>query len=159
MLEELLEGHRVELITSCQASAAAREGVSRTRAISDQGVAVFLEQLIRALREASAAAPRWNVALAASEAPGDMNLEMGVSAAKRGAVLFGQGSTLDQVVHEYGDLCQAITQLAMDWNATISIGEFRILNRCLDNGIADAVTEFAHQQSLAGGHRSNSVEG
>jgi signal transduction histidine kinase len=49
---------------------------------------------------------------------------------------------VEQVVHEYGDLCQSIGDLAFSKRATVSVDEFRTLNRCLDNGIADAVTEF-----------------
>lgn len=53
------------------------------------------------------------------------------------------GYTVDQVVHDYGDLCQAITDLAIERDAPFSIDQFRTLNRCLDNAIADAVTEFS----------------
>jgi signal transduction histidine kinase len=50
-------------------------------------------------------------------------------------------------VHDYGDLCQAITDLAFERGALIAIDEFRTLNRCLDNGIAEAVTEYAFQRN------------
>ena len=56
------------------------------------------------------------------------------------------GFTVDQVVHDYGDLCQAITGLALERGAPIGVDEFQTLNRCLDNAIADAVTEFAYQR-------------
>jgi signal transduction histidine kinase len=50
------------------------------------------------------------------------------------------------VVHDYGDLCQAITDLAVEYDAPFSVDQFRTLNRCLDNAIADAVTEFVAQR-------------
>ena len=53
------------------------------------------------------------------------------------------GFTVSQVVHDYGDICQAITELAVEQNAPITTKEFHILNRCLDTAIADAVTEHA----------------
>jgi signal transduction histidine kinase len=59
------------------------------------------------------------------------------------------GFSVDQVVHDYGDLCQAITDLAFERDAPFSIDEFRTLNRCLDNAIADAVTEFSYQRDFA----------
>src|SRR5690348_15397486 len=62
--------------------------------------------------------------------------------------LLQQGFTVDQVVHDYGDLCQAITDLAFDQSAPISTDEFRTLNRCLDNAIADAVTEYNYQRDF-----------
>jgi len=57
--------------------------------------------------------------------------------------LLARGFNLSQVVHGYGDICQAITELALEQQAPIDIQEFRILNRCLDMAIADAVTEHA----------------
>ena len=72
--------------------------------------------------------------------------EIGESAALHGRELLTHGFTVDQVVHDYGDLCQGITDLAFEQNAPISIDEFRTLNRCLDNAIADAVTEFSYQR-------------
>ena len=71
---------------------------------------------------------------------------MGVSAAAHGKQLLELGFSVDQVVHDYGDLCQAITDLAVERDAPFSIDQFRTLNRCLDNAIADAVTEFSFQR-------------
>lgn len=47
------------------------------------------------------------------------------------------------VVHDYGDICQAITELAIEHNAPITTDEFKTLNGCLDTAIAEAVTEHA----------------
>jgi signal transduction histidine kinase len=52
---------------------------------------------------------------------------------------------VDQVVHDYGDICQVITTLAGKKAAPVTIDEFRTLNRCLDNAIAAAVTEHQYQ--------------
>ena len=41
-------------------------------------------------------------------------------------------------------MCQAATELAGERDEDISPVEFRILNRCLDNAIADAVRSFGH---------------
>ena len=59
------------------------------------------------------------------------------------ADLLALGFTVSQVVHDYGDICQAVTELALEQNALIAIEEFHTLNRCLDNAIAEAVTEDA----------------
>jgi hypothetical protein len=49
-----------------------------------------------------------------------------------------------------GDVCQAITELAVELNAPISTDDFRTLNRCLDDAIAGAVTEYGGERlSLA----------
>jgi signal transduction histidine kinase len=49
---------------------------------------------------------------------------------------------VSQVVHDYGDVCQAVTELAVQMDAPISTEDFRTLNRCLDDAIAGAVTEY-----------------
>ena len=50
---------------------------------------------------------------------------------------------MSQVVHDYGDICQAVTELAIEQNAPITTDEFKTLNGCLDTAIAEAVTEHA----------------
>jgi hypothetical protein len=42
--------------------------------------------------------------------------------------LLEHGFTVEQVVHDYGDLCQAITELAFELEAPIETDEFRTLN-------------------------------
>jgi hypothetical protein len=74
--------------------------------------------------------------------------EIGETAALHGKELLQHGFTVEQVVHDYGDLCQAITELALSLKAPIDIDEFCTLNRCLDNAIADAVTEFNYQRDV-----------
>ncbi len=49
-------------------------------------------------------------------------------------------------MHDYGNICQAITALAVELDAPITGAEFRTLNLCLDIAIAEAVTEFARQR-------------
>lgn len=71
---------------------------------------------------------------------------MGGSATAHGKQLLEPGFSVDQVVHEYGDQGQSITDLAVERDAPFGVGEFRTLNRCLDNVIADAVTEFSFQR-------------
>ena len=44
-----------------------------------------------------------------------------------------------------GDVCQVVTNLAVETNAHISADEFRIFNRCLDDAIAAAVKEYSRQ--------------
>jgi signal transduction histidine kinase len=68
------------------------------------------------------------------------------SAAEHGGDLLRQGFTIGQVVHDYGDICQAITELALDLSAPLTTDDFHTLNRCLDNAIASAVTEYSRQR-------------
>ena len=50
-------------------------------------------------------------------------------------------------MHEYGDVFQAITELAVETRAAISTEDFRALNRCLDDAIAAAVTEYGRKRN------------
>jgi signal transduction histidine kinase len=63
-----------------------------------------------------------------------------------------------QVVHDYGDICQAVTELADEVGAAISVDEFHTLNRCLDDAIAGAVTEYTRlrERSSADGETERS---
>jgi hypothetical protein len=69
----------------------------------------------------------------------------------RGAALHGQdllkfGFTIEQVVHDYGDVCQAVTELAEERGVNLSIAEFHTLNRCLDDAIASAVSSWSEER-------------
>jgi signal transduction histidine kinase len=68
---------------------------------------------------------------------------IGSTAARHGAELLEAGFNVSQVVHDYGDICQAVTELAVEQKVPISVEEFHTLNRCLDTAIAEAVTEHA----------------
>jgi signal transduction histidine kinase len=101
-----------------------------TEAESNHGVPVFLDQLVRALRPGFIANP-----------------EIADSAIRHGHDLLMQGFTVSQVVHDYGDVCQSITELAVEKNVLIGTDDFRILNRCLDDAIAGAVTEYGRERT------------
>ena len=110
---------------------------------------MFLDQLARTLEAEDGGDNVGGIRISgASGGEGSALSEIGISATVHGGELFGLGYTVDQVVHDYGDLCQAITDLAVECDAPFSVDEFRTLNRCLDNAIADAVTEFAAQRDV-----------
>jgi hypothetical protein len=52
---------------------------------------------------------------------------IGDTAASHGGPLLVQGFTVSQVVHGYGDVCQALTELAQETNAAITTDEFHTL--------------------------------
>ena len=57
---------------------------------------------------------------------------------------------MSQVVHDYGDVCQAVTELAVELNVPITTEDFRALNGCLDDAIAGAVTEYGRERTQSG---------
>lgn len=109
------------------------------------GIPIFLDQLIETLTVESASEPvQGHPAPDFSRA---YSSEIGSMAALHGRDLLERGFTLEQVVRDYGDVCQAVTNLAYQKGALIEVDEFRTFNRCLDNAIASAVTEYAYRQA------------
>ena len=149
MLHEFLTANQSELIDRCREKVARRSPPKANSPELKHGIALFLEQLIRTLQVEQGDEPLLSrkVSGPSGGAAPDPS-EIGVTAARHGRELLQHGFTVDQVVHDYGDLCQAITELATERDASIGADEFRTLNRCLDNGIADAVTEFAYQRDI-----------
>jgi signal transduction histidine kinase len=142
-----LANNRDELIARCKAKVARRPRRAATEEQLKNGVPLFLEQLRRTLlAEKEGEAQESLLISGASGGDAQALSEMGVTAAAHGKQLLELGFSVDQVVHDYGDLCQAITDLAVERDAPFSVDHFRTLNRCLDNAIADAVTEFSVQR-------------
>jgi signal transduction histidine kinase len=145
MLHEFLAENRDELIVRCRQKASLRSGAAPNRAELEYGVPLFLDQLTQTLHLDSGnhTAESVKVAGPVHGAQHSASTEIGVSATKHGTELLQTGFNVGQVVHDYGDLCQAVTELAMERRAPISVEEFHTFNRCLDNAIADAVTAYS----------------
>jgi signal transduction histidine kinase len=143
MLHEFLTVHRDEIIASTRRKVATRIVPPPTKAEVEHGVPLFLQQLADTLRceQETSARPT-------SDA-------MAQGAMRHGADLRKAGFTVGQVVHDYGDVCQAVTELAIELKSPISADEFKTLNRCLDEAIAQAVTEFARQRDIARSNNAN----
>ena len=146
MLHEFLTSNHADLIERCRLKVVRRSAPRVTTAELTHGIPLFLDQLIKTLQVEQTSDPMRSRKVSGPAGGGPVLSEMGAAAALHGRELMQQGFTVDQVVHDYGDLCQAITDLAFEVKARIEIDEFRTLNRCLDNGIADAVTEYSYQR-------------
>ena len=131
MLHDFVAENREELIRRCRAKVEMRSIPPPTPTELEFGVPRFLDQLVDALRHHLSS-----------------NAEIGRTAARHGHDLQLQGFTVSQVVHDYGDVCQSITDLALQLEAPISVEEYRTLNRCLDDAIASAVTEYGRGNQL-----------
>jgi len=150
VLHEFLTTQRATLIDRCRLKVAQRPVPAPTDAELEHGIPLFLEQLIKTLRVEQTSEPMRSREISGPSGGGTPVLsEMGATATRHGRELLQHGFTVDQVVHGYGDLCQAITEVAFERQAPIKVDEFKTLNRCLDNAIADAVTEFAYQRELS----------
>jgi hypothetical protein len=145
MLHEFLTANRDDLIARCGAKVAQRRESPEMPPASAHGVPLFLQQLTDTLRrEQSEPARRKGSSSLAPVSP-----EMSRAASLHGTELLRLGYSVDQVVRDYGDVCQAVTELAVEQSAGFTATEFSTLNRCLDDAIADAVTAFGAARQSA----------
>jgi len=152
MLHDFLTANRNELIVRCKAKVAKRSS-PKASAGDTHGVPLFLQQLADTLYREQFTTGRAAAKTQKTPAP----TEIGHGAALHGAELLRNGYTVDQVVHDYGDVCQAVTEMAVEQKVVVTVDEFRTLNRCLDNAIADAVTAFSSGQNAASADQADNL--
>ena len=145
VLHDFIAAHREQLIARCREKATGRSDSPPVPEKVEQGVPVLLDQLVSVLR--------------AGVEPGP---EISNTALMHGRDLLRAGFSVSEVVHTYGDVCQSVTELAVELGATISSEDFRLLNKCLDDAIASAVTEFGRKEQSSpdqkAAHGSDRVE-
>src|ERR1700681_2195865 len=110
MLHEFITLNRDAIIWRCRAKVAKRSIPTPSEAEMNHGAQLFLDQLVDALRAGETS-----------------HLEIDSSAGHHEHDLLLKGFTVSQVVHDYGDVCQTITELAVETNAPISTDDFRML--------------------------------
>ena len=142
MLHDFISTNRTVLIGRCRDTVGIRSNPKATDDELAHGIPVFLDQLIARLVFEQQSGLEDNTVVD-SNGRGGFSSELTATAALHGRDLFRAGFTIEQAVRDYGDVCQAVTNLAFETGASISVDEFRTFNRCLDNAIAGAVTEFA----------------
>src|SRR6202165_3453918 len=150
MLLELIRENREELIRRTREKVRTRSAPRATEEEIQNGVPLFLTQfadLLAATKDELSPGPMND-----GSTPTKHGAGISASASLHGNELLRRGFTIAQVVHDYGDICQATTELAGIQKKEFSTNEFHILNLCLDNAIAEAVTEYSRQreQNLAG---------
>src|SRR4029079_19023302 len=122
MLHQFLAAHRTELIARCRSKVAQRPVPVATDAELAHGIPLFLDQLIKTLRMEQTSEPMRSRKVSGPSGGGTPVLsEIGGTAARHGRELLENGFSIDQVVHDYGDLCQAITEAAFEYDAPIHV--------------------------------------
>lgn len=140
-LEDFISAHRAELIGRCKGKVAQRSPPAPPPSGDDRAIAQLLDQVVEELRHGR------NGFDAITR-----------SATQQGQRLLVEGFTIGEVVHGYGDVCQSITELAVELTAPITPDEFRTLNRCLDDAIAGAVTEHARANTAESLSRTDELQ-
>jgi hypothetical protein len=132
MLHDFIEANRAE-IEARAARRAGDYGATSGRTERDRGIPLFLAQLMTVLSGQPPTTPTARDVLA-------------TSATSNGEVQLREGCSVEQVVHAYGDVCQAVTELATEKGVRISTADFKTFNSCLDDATAHAVTEYVDQR-------------
>ena len=130
LLHEFLTKHREEILRRVRNRVAERAPLQSTPLELSHGIPLFLDELVTTLLE------------------GDTRHTTTIDrdAIRHGGQRERAGFTIAQVVHDYGDICQVVTQLAIEARAPIPAEDFSTLNRCLDQAIAEAVGEFSRRR-------------
>jgi hypothetical protein len=137
-LQEFIETNHAKLLSMTREKVAKRSKDPRSDDLETKhGVHVFLHELSEALMAEAKRDPAQR-----ADADPPTNPDIAKTAALHGHDLLALGFSIDEVVHDYGDVCQAVTELAVELDAPVSVAEFHTLNRCLDNAIASAVTAW-----------------
>ena len=135
MLFEFIVLNREDIVNRTRKKVRERAWPSVSDHEIEHGVPLFLTQLADTLRLETTPQPFSSDAI-------------GSTATQHGAELLAAGFSVAQVVHDYGDICQVITEIAIEQHAPITVEEFHTLNRCLDTAIAEAVTEHTRLTAL-----------
>jgi hypothetical protein len=156
MLKEFLQRNEAAILALTEKKTLELAGDHPSSEQLKQGLPGFYRQIIEIIGSAyapSAPPPKDVTAIARAADRGDepamadaaghpLEAELARSAGRHGLEMLRLGYTLSHVVHAYGAMCQAITQITAEEEASINATEFHALNRCLDVAIAGAVTAF-----------------
>lgn len=132
MLPAFLSANREAVITRARAKVGARFAPRATEEELQKGIPLFIDQLIAMLLLSGASVDT-----------------LAESAAEHGRALLEAGFTVAQVVHDYVSVCQAITELTDETSEPVTAAEYVTLHRCLDEAIAQAVTEYMRRREQA----------
>lgn len=137
MLHTFISENRDAILDIASAKVAARAAPLVTATEPGDGISQFLDELIETLK------------LPPSQGPSS-HPRMERDSSLHGKALLRRGFTAAQVIHDYGAVCQSITSLAFARDAQIGVDEFQVLNSCLDDALAGAVTAYvdAREQTV-----------
>lgn len=133
MLHDFLVTHRREILERSQMRLAERAVPTPTEVELKHGLPIFLDQLAGILR-------------GGKRERDASHREVLASATLHGGELLRLGLTVGQVVHDYGSIVQSVMELAAERGLAFTAEEFQTFNRCLDEAIAQAVTEYQLQR-------------
>ncbi len=173
MLADFLTTKKNEILALTEEKSLELAGNHPSSVQLKKGLPIFLNQVIDVIRNSekpssppqkdikaiAEAADRGDEAAMAEAAGRHDEAELAESASRHGNEFQRLGYSLSHVVHAYGAMCQAITEVASRNQFKISTTEFHSLNRSLDVAIAGAVTGYQSlQETKEQGHDGNQTK-
>jgi signal transduction histidine kinase len=136
MLAELIQERRAEILGTCEEKLRANMP-ERPRDELMHLIPAFLEEL--------------RLALLADKGKSDGSPLPGrsESAAKHGELRFARQYAPWDIAHDYGIVCDSLTEVAARFGRDLDVREVQILNRCVDSGIAEAIRQYWQRSSEA----------
>src|SRR5687767_3806561 len=128
MLHNFIAEHKDQITDRATLLSRARDPLLHSESPTEE-VSAFLTQVATTLRQGNV--PSAYIAAA-----------INLTAGRNGAKMRRAGHPIVDVVQAYGDVCQAVTTLAAESRVSISPADFCIFNRCLDDAIGQAVSEY-----------------
>jgi signal transduction histidine kinase len=129
MLHELLTRNRDEIVRRCAQRARIRHPEISTEELLST-IPAFLDELIKAERREAGF-------LDESRLPGKTE-----EARKLGEQRFRLGFRIRDLAADFGDISQVIGELAIETGSELDGQSYKLLNQCLDCGIAQSISEF-----------------
>ncbi len=156
MLSEFLLKNENEILALTENKTRELAGEHLSSAQLKEGLPIFFKQVVGIIQRAAEPSnpPPKNIkAIAEAADQGDepamaeaagqpLEAELARTAGQHGKEMLRLGYNLSHVVHAYGAICQAVTEIATQKNVAIKAEEFHALNRSLDVAIAGAVTTY-----------------
>jgi signal transduction histidine kinase len=125
MLHNFIAAHRDQITDRATLLSRARDPLLHSESPREE-VSAFLTQVSTTLRQGK-----------------DVAAPINSTAGRHGANMLRAGHPIVDVVQTYGDVCQAVTALAAESRVPISAADFSVFNRCLDDAIGHAVSEYS----------------
>lgn len=125
VLDQFIDEYEDQIADRATALSRARDPLLHERPAKAE-ITTFLAQVASMVRHGGAAADH----------------ALHSTAGLQGANMLRGGHAIADVVQSYGDVCQAVTTLAAEERVRISVEDFCIFNRCLDDAIGHAISEY-----------------
>ena len=159
-LQSFLRDNEVEILKITEQKITNLAGGKPSTPNLESALPVFFERLLKVLALGQVASTQKSVdkkrmvqAALDNDEPAMANAtgrpyeaDLALAAGEHGVEMLRLGYSLSHVIHAYGSICQAITELSTKKGSPITTSEFNDLNRCLDVAMAGAVTQYqAHK--------------